>query len=274
MAVGGWGAPTDLFNFAIYYLFVPAIFVFSAGTTYRIVRMLLAAKFAPVQKGKTEFPEAIKGLIMAFLRPIIFNMKTRPDDFITGMVFLHVVGVIPILFLMGEHIAFWVYYFPAYRALWPFNVPLSMTSATLAVTAPLTPTSDMMFTFINTIWGPLAVVLNGDLMAILIMIALGYKCALRLSEIVFKHSPTPKRIGDFVAYALLFAIVFFGYAAARHWPSNDVTVYRNVLGMHVLLAELLFMYIPFSKYWHFVFGYWYGKLHEWYDLDLKRGEAI
>jgi hypothetical protein len=34
------------------------------------------------------------------------------------------------------------------------------------------------------------------------------------------------------------------------------------------------MYIPFSKYWHFVFGYWYGKIHEWYDLDLKRGEVL
>jgi hypothetical protein len=274
MTVGGWGSPTDLFNFAIYYLLVPSIFVFSAGATYRIVRMIVSTRFAPVQKGHTDFGEAIKGLIMTFLRPIIFTIKTRPDDFIAGMLFLHIVGVLPILFLMGEHIAFWVYYFPAYRYLWPLNVPLSITSAVLTVTAPVTPSSSMMFTFVNTIWGPLTVILNGDLMAILVLIAIGYKCAVRLTEIVLKHNHAPKRIGDFIAYALLFLVIFFGYAAARHWPSDNVVVYRNVLGLHVLFAELLFMYIPFSKYWHFVFGYWYGKIHEWYDLDLKRGEVL
>ncbi|ABU82544.1 hypothetical protein [Ignicoccus hospitalis] len=274
MTVGGWGSPSDLFNFAVYYLLIPSVFVFSAGFTYRIVKMILNARIGPAQKGHNSFPELVKGLIMTFIRPILFSAKTRPDDFVTGLVFLHIIGVIPLLFLMGEHIAFWVYYVPGYINLWPFNVPLSMTTAVLTVTSPITPSSNMAFAFVNTIWGPLTVVLNGDLMALLVLIAIGYKCALRLTEIVLKHNHTPARIGDFVAYALLFLIVFFGYAAARHWPSSDVVTYRNVLGLHVLFAELLLMYIPFSKYWHFVFGYWYGKLHEWYDLDVKRGEAI
>jgi hypothetical protein len=274
MNVGGWGSPSDIFNFAIYYLFVPALFVFSAGATYRIVRMLVNARFPPAQRRPFSFEEAIKGIIMVFLRPIIFVAKTRPDDLIAGLLLLHLVGVIPILFLLAEHMAFWAYYFPAYKLLWPLNVPLSITSSVLTVTSKVLPTTTMSYTFVNTIWGPLTIILNGDLMAILILIAIGYKCALRLTETLTKHSHVPFRLGDYVAYALLFLIIFFGYAAARHWPSSNVAVYRNVLGLHVLFAELLFMYLPFSKYWHFVFAYWYGKLHEWYDTDLKRGEAI
>ncbi len=272
MNVGGWGSPNDIFNFAVYYLLVPSIFIFSAGATYRIVKLIVNAKLPKAQKGHNGWGEMLKGLIMTFLRPIIFSAKAKPDDFIAGILLLHLVGVIPVLFLLGQHISWWSYYFPAYKALWIFSVPESITTSVLTVTSNVVPTSEMSFAFVNTIWGPLVVILNGDLMSLFILIAIGYKCAVRLTETLMKHSHSPARYGDYIAYLLLFLIVFFGYAAARHWPSGDVAVYRNVLGLHVLFAELLFMYIPFSKYWHFVFGYWYGKLHEWYDNDIKRGE--
>ena len=273
MNVGGWGSPNDIFNFAVYYLLVPSLFIFSAGATYRIVKLIINAKIPKAQKGENGWGEMIKGLIMTFLRPIIFSAVAKPDDFIAGILLLHMVGVIPVLFLLSQHITWWSYYLPAYKALWIFNVPESITTSVLTVTSSVVPASQMSYTFVNTIWGPLVVILNGDLLSILVLIAIGYKCAVRLTEILMKHSHTPKRYGDFIAYLLLFLIVFFGYAAARHWPSPNVAVYRNVLGLHVLFAELLFMYIPFSKYWHFVFGYWYGKLHEWYDNDIKRGEV-
>ena len=272
MNVGGWSSPWNLFGFAVYYLLVPSVFIFSAGAAYRIVRMLVRAKIPPAQRRRFSFGEAVKGLVMTFLRPIIFSITHKPDDFIAGLVLLHILGVIPVLFLLSEHIAWWTYYFPPYKALWIFSVPLSITSSVLTVTAPVIPSSTMSSTFVNTIWGPLVVLLNGDLLAIFVLVAIGYKCAARLVEILAKGNQAPYRLGDFVAYALLFAIILSGYMAARHYPSSDV--YMDVLGLHVLFAELLLIYLPFSKYWHFVFGYWYGKIHEWYDVDIKRGEAL
>ncbi|MFZ8855186.1 MAG: hypothetical protein ACO2OQ_03365, partial [Thermofilaceae archaeon] len=59
--------------------------------------------------------------------------------------------------------------------------------------------------------------------------------------------------------------------ATHHLPSGDIVTYRLVLGTHILLAEVLVAVLPFTKFWHFVFGYWYGKLHEWYDLKYRRG---
>ncbi|UXD21138.1 hypothetical protein IPA_00500 [Ignicoccus pacificus DSM 13166] len=263
-----------MLGFALYYMLVPSVFVFAAGASYRIVRMLATARFPPAQRRPWSWIEAIKGIIWVFLRPIVFVGKTRTDDLIVGLILLHVVGVIPVLFLLAQHMSWWVYYFPPYKYLWIFAVPLSITSSVLTVTATVVPTTTMSHVFVDTIWGPLTAILNGDLLAIFVMVAIGYKCALRLVELITKHSHTPRRLGDFIAYALLFGIIFSGYVAARHRPSPDVATYMNVLGLHVLLAEILLMYIPFSKYWHFVFGYWYGKLHEWYDTDLKRGEAL
>jgi hypothetical protein len=52
---------------------------------------------------------------------------------------------------------------------------------------------------------------------------------------------------------------------------TDFDTYRLWLGLHVLFAELLLAWLPFSKYWHFVFGYWYGKLHEYWDTRVQRG---
>ena len=274
MNVGGWASPTNLLGFALYYMLVPSVFIFAAGASYRIVRMLALARVPPAQRRPWSWIEVTKGIIMVFLRPIIFVGKTRTDDLVVGLLLLHIVGVIPVLFLLSQHITWWVYYFPPYKYLWIFNVPLSITSSVLTLTATVSPTTTMSSTFVNTIWGPLVAILNGDLLAIFVMVAIGYKCAMRLVEQLMRHSHTPVRLGDYIAYALLFLIIFAGYLAARHGPSSDVVTYMNVLGLHVLLAEILLMYLPFSKFWHFVFGYWYGKLHEWYDTDVKRGEAL
>jgi hypothetical protein len=44
-----------------------------------------------------------------------------------------------------------------------------------------------------------------------------------------------------------------------------------VLGLHIASAVAFVAVWPFTKYFHFLWGFWYGKLHEWYDLALKRG---
>jgi len=267
------GNPSDVYVFAIYYFFIPSLIIFTMGAIYRLTRYwVLWKRGAPAQpKEELRSGHAVRDLVETFIEPVLFTARHNFLAFLAGLIALHIVGVIPVLFLLAEHIVWWRYYLPFYSILWPLSVPLSMTSASLVVTSPVMPATDMMFRFINSLWGPLAFILNGDLAAILILIGIGYKVGEKIMKKLKSRAPVP-RLSDFVDLGLLFAIILTGYAAARHWPSPDVVTYRTMLGLHVLFAELLLMWLPFSKYWHFVFGYWYGKFHEWYDLSIKRGE--
>ncbi|NPA04855.1 MAG: hypothetical protein GXO09_02005 [Crenarchaeota archaeon] len=274
MAVLG-GAPTDLFSFAIYYYFPAAFTVFVFGCAYRFLRMVALwrrpVKAEPRYRGGGA---SFKGLIKTFLDPIIFSAKHKKWDFVFGLIFLHLLGVIPIIFLLAQHMAFFAYLIPPYRILWPFALPLSVTSATLTITSPLKPVTAMRFTFVNNFWGPLSVILNGDVLAILAIVGASFKVGTKIYERCVKKLRNA-RITDILVYALLLEILFTGYLAARHFPTTaagtNVAVYDTLLGLHVLGASTLLALLPFTKYWHFIFGYWYGKLHEWWDLRVQKG---
>ena len=268
------GAATDIYSFAVYRFFWIALAIFVFGSVYRIVKLVLrwrrVVKAEPRRRGAGAL---IVGLIRTFLDPIIFSIKTKPYDFLAGMVALHLLGVIPLIFLLAHHVVFFAYWFPVYGvvAKWGLWIPLSITTSTLEITSPIYPPSTH---FTNTIWGPLVVILNGDLLAILAIIGVAFKIGVKIIEQA--HRLQHVRWSDYFSLGLLLFILITGYAAARHHPpidgtTVDVTMYRTLLGLHILGAEILLAITPFSKYWHFVFGYWYGKFHEWYDVRVQKG---
>lgn len=260
----------DLLDLTIYVLppYVIALFLFGIG--YRLTKFILLWKRKPAPEPRRRGAgHAIISLIKTFLDPIIQGAKNKPHDFITGLIMLHIIGVIPLIFLLNHHMAVFSYWFPPYAILAPFAIPLSITSSGLTLFAKVAPATEMSWDFVNTIWGPLTIILNGDVLAIMVLLGASYKIGDKIVRLL--HGIKHVRIGDFVALILVIAIVSFGFLAAHHLPSPDITTYRTVLGIHILLAETLVVILPFTKFWHFVFGFWFGKLHEWYDLKYKRG---
>ena len=266
------GSPNDIYSFAVYYAFWPAFAVFVGGAVYRIGKMLYywrrTVKAEPRRRG---LGAAVVGLIKTFLEPIIFSARRKPHDFIAGLVSLHLLGVIPLIFLLSHHVAMFSYWIPGYSKIaeWGLWIPLSSTTSVLELTSPIYPASTH---FTETIWGPLVAILNGDLLAILAMLAVGFKIGMKIIEQAegLQHV----RWSDYFSLSLLLFILATGYMAARHHigaVTVDIATYRTLLGLHILGAELLLALLPFSKFWHFVFGYWYGKLHEWYDVRLQKG---
>ncbi len=264
------GVEMGLYEFAVYDMFVPTIILFIFGIIYRLSRYIfLYKRTAQPLWRRTSLPHKVYILIDAFIHAIVAAIKRSKVTFVSGIFLLHFFGVIPILFLLSHHIAWWSYYFPPYGILSVLAIPTSSTSSFLTVTAPLTPVSGMSYKFVNTVWGPLTVVLNGDVLAILAIIGTTFKLLEKIPE-KFREKLARIRLGDFIALLLLLLILVSGYMATHHLPYDEVETYKFVLGLHILSAEILVIILPFTKFFHFVFGFWYGKLHEAYDL-WRRG---
>ena len=259
----------DIFELAIYILPPYVVALFAFGVAYRVSRYIFMFRRVPVRRRQRPASKLLVGLVKTFLDPLIIAARMRKSDFIGGLMLLHILGVIPLIFLLGQHVAMFSYWFPPYSVLRPFSIPSSATSPALTLTAPLKPASEMSWTFVESVWGPLTVILNGDLLAVLAMLGVSYKIGDKLWRASRRVGHV--RLGDFAALLLLLAILVTGFLATHHLPSGDIVTYRLVLGTHILLAEVLVAVLPFTKFWHFVFGYWYGKLHEWYDLKYRRG---
>ena len=118
-------------------LFLPTVVIFLFGLAYKILRFIFHAKFIvpkPEYRWREEFEKHgllafiiyfIKELIMVFLRPIIWLIRRGPHELIAGLGLLHLVGVIPILLLLSQHITIWLVYVPnairfAISGLWYF----------------------------------------------------------------------------------------------------------------------------------------------------------
>ncbi len=258
------GLGPDLYVFAKETMFQVALVVFVFGVVYRLFRFLVFwRKVVKAEARSRGAGKRIAGFFKTFLDPIIEAFKNQPLEGLVGLLALHLIGLIPLIFLMDQHIESFNEILPkigglSYGVLAPLSVPLGLTEAVTAVQQGLTITSS---------WGPLIIVLNGDVLATLALIAIGYKIGVKLME--RGRGIQHIRIGDFLALILLAGIILFGFIAAHHlWSGSG---YWTALGIHILLAEILLMALPFTKFWHFVFGYWYGKLHEWYDLRVTKG---
>lgn len=259
-----------IYEFAVYDMMIPTIFLFTLGILYRLSRYLFLYRRTPQPRWrKTSISHKIYALVETFVFPIWASIKRTKITFITGIFLLHLLGVIPLLFLLSHHIAWWSYYFPPYSVLWPLAIPTSATSSALTVTSPVSPTTGMSWEFVNTIWGPFTLILNGDVLAILAIVGASFKLLEKFPK-VFRERLSRVRVGDFTALILLLVILVSGYMATHHLPSPDIETYKSVLGIHILFSEILVIILPFTKFFHFVFGYWYGKLHEAYDM-WRRG---
>ncbi len=259
----------DLYEFAVYRMFAPTLSIFILGLVYRLSRYaFLYRRTAQPAWRRRSLLHRIRILVDAFVHAIVASIRRSKVTFVTGIFLLHLLGVIPLLFLLSHHVVWWSYYFPPYAILRPLAIPTSATSSALTVTAPFAPITEMSSSFVNTVWGPLTVVLNGDVLALLAIIGTSFKLLEKVPEKVLEGL-SRIRLGDFAALILLLGILISGYLATHHLPEG-MEWYRLMLGTHVLLAEVLVMLLPFTKFFHFVFGFWYGKLHEAYDL-WRRG---
>ena len=258
----------EIYYFAVYVFFPIALYIAVAGASYRIFRFVfLYSKGVYVRRpgGKVG-----AGLPETFGHAAQWSSKTMKREIAGGLVALHLALILVVL-LLAQHIVYIEQYIPFFSVLWPLAIPLSPTTGTLTVTAPFTPTQvGMSDVFVNTIWGPLTVILNGEVLTIIGMLGVGYKIGEKIYLAVVERAKFA-RIGDLWIYGVLVFVIVTGLLAAFHLPSEDVATYRDVLGLHILSGELLLMTFPFTKYFHAVWGFWYGKLHEWYDLYIKRG---
>ncbi len=265
----------DIFVFALNYMFPVALIIFIIGSTYKLARFAILRSptktRAPPRKKSVK--SLVKGLVMTFLEPIILSIKKNPLDFIFGLVLLHMLGTIPMLFLLGQHVAFFQHYFKLYGILWPLALPLSPTTSSVLTFSTTIPTKTIV-EFTN-VWGPLNIILNGDVLSICVIVAIGFKIADKLME--KKAGVQSIRPWDWLSLFLLLGIVVTGFLAAHHYPSADETTaqttitYRDIMGLHVLLADILLLSIPFTNMWHITFSYFYGKLHEFWDMRIRKG---
>ena len=73
---------------------------------------------------------------------------------------------------------------------------------------------------------------------------------------------------DYAAWALTFLPVLTGYLATKHL----LLPYTTMLALHILCAELLLIFLPFTKLIH-TFTLWSSR---WYngDTNAKKGVAV
>lgn len=253
----------ELLELSLFVLFPAALVVFLAGAAYRVMRYVFLYSPGIYVKRRRAAGHKVKRLVETFVHPVVFNAKTKPLEFINGFLLMHILGLILLTFLLAQHIVYLEVIIPFYGVLWPLAIPLSPITGTLTVTSPVGGVK-----FVESIWGPLTVVLNGDMLTILALVGISYKSVHKAIEKArgAKHV----RIGDVLVWPLLFAIVVTGWLAAHH-VLDSVVDYRLILGLHIASAALFVAVWPFTKFFHFLWGYWYGKLHEWYDVVVKRG---
>ncbi len=262
--------PEDPVGLALNFVIPLSVIFFTAGATYRILK-LVAAYFNKrwiAARGWEGISTLILGFINVYIYPPLFALLRERKGFIVGLGLVHLIGLIPLIFLLAQHVALFSYLIPYYSILWPLAIPLSTATAT----TPLTGLPVKVPSHYGSIWGPLTVVLNGDVLTLLVLVALGFKLAEKAVEYIkYGH-----RLSDIIVYIHLILIVLTGALAAHHSTllGEGVFGYRLTLGLHMTLAGLFLALIPFTKYWHFVFGMYFGKLVEWVDRTWMRGAAL
>jgi len=265
----------DLLSIAVYYAFPFALGVFAAGFIYRITRLFMMRGPPRVMapRRKRSIKQLVVGFVRTFLDPIIVSFKKNKLDFIFGLVALHILGTIPLLFLLAQHMAFFEYYFKPYGILKPLAISLSPTTSAIGAVKLAYPVKTTIH--VKNIWGPLNVLLNGDVASLMVLVGVGYKLGDKLAERA--RGTRCIRPWDWLSLIILAGVVLTGFAAAHHVfgseavPTSSLFSYRGMLGLHVFLASTLLALIPFTNYWHIAFAYFYGKLREFWDLRYRKG---
>jgi len=248
-------------------LFVPTMFFFFLGASYRITRYLVTYHKPFIPYPSSELRQVsgghrIAALINTFANSSRVGIRRKPVTTAVGLL-MHLALVL-IIFLLAQHMVFWAYYIPPYSALFPLAIPESSEDGLLALTAPNHASTTL---FVNDVWGPLTAILNGQFLTFLLIVFLGVHLGHKFLVAAERLS---LRAGDWWFFVLLYIDVLLGFFATAHIP-NNVYWYDNLLGAHILVAEVIIATLPFTRGFH-MFEFYFGKLREWYFMVYRRGE--
>ncbi|WP_150111452.1 hypothetical protein [Candidatus Acidianus copahuensis] len=255
-------------------LFIPTIFFFFFGSAYRVGRYLMTYKkpfvavpiaSQEVVRGKISSIERVKSLVDTFSNSSKVGLKRKPVTTTAGLL-MHL-GLVVMIFLLAQHMVFWAYYLPPYRVLFPLAIPESSTDGLLSLTMSTFPRTPTPYPFVHDIWGPLTVILNGQYISFLLLVLLGIYLGHKFHAFADGLS---LRAGDWWFFLLLYVDIVLGLLATSHIP-NNVVWYDNLLGGHILLAEIIIATLPFTRGFH-MFEFYLGKIREWYFMLYRRGE--
>lgn len=251
-------------------LFIPTVFFFFLGATYRIGRYLITYQkpFIPYPtssvRGKISSSEKVKELFTAVSNSSITGTKRKPVTTVAGLL-MHIALVL-MIFLLAQHMIFWAYYIPPYSVLFPLAIPISSTDGVLAATYWTSPLTSTPYPFVHDVWGPLTIILNGQYLTYILIILLSIYLAHKFYALA---EGLTIRAGDWWFFLLIFIDVILGFLAVSHIP-DSVVWYDNILGAHILVAEIIIATLPFTRGFH-MFEFWFGKLREWFYMVYRRG---
>ncbi|RLE50842.1 MAG: hypothetical protein DRJ33_06990 [Candidatus Methanomethylicota archaeon] len=246
----------SVFTIAMYYLAPAALMLLIGGFAYKIARVITLPMARPqIPKGRKlffRFIDFVVGFIKAILLPLYINAVKGPISFIGSFLLFHLC-TIALLLLFGPHmIAALSTTFPwLLNFLSSLKIPLPHVVTQAALT-------DL------TLWGPLDMLLNADMLAVLgftgLCMIIGYK-------IYYLATKTVKcNLGDYIALALVFLAFITGYGAA-----HKLMLYEEALAWHIVFTSLIILYIPFSKFSHPIYDYWVGKIVKGIKMSRKEG---
>ncbi|QXJ35524.1 hypothetical protein [Saccharolobus shibatae] len=251
-------------------LFIPTIFLFFFGVSYRIFRYLATYSrqeivYATTIRRSQSSLEKTKLLIDTFANSSKVGVKRKPVTTVVGLL-MHL-ALIVIIFLLAQHMIFWAYYIPPYKVLFPLAIPISSADGLLAFTygtSPFTPTPNP---FVNDLWGSLTIILNGQYITYLLVILLGIYLGHKFHALA---EGLTLRSGDWWFFLLLYIDIILGFLAASHIP-DTITLYDDLLGAHILVAEIIIATLPYTRGFH-MFEFYLGKIREWYFMTYRRNE--
>ena len=225
-------------DLAINVIFPLSLVIFIFGFFYNVIQYFIIPG-APRAYSPPRKISVIKKLLMPvikWLSTFKFIIKKNPLHGFTAIFMFHL-PLLAVMLLFPPHQAVIFSILPFLRViLEPFAIPQQPT--------------ETFFTN-RTIWGPLEVIVNADVLALITIFSIMIIMGLR----IVKHATGEfaSTVGDYFALIITLLILVFGYLATH---AHGTPYYETYLAAHIISASFLIAYVPFSKFFHFVWSYW------------------
>ncbi len=228
-----------MLDIVLHIIFPASLLFFIAGTVYKILKVA----FAPPMR-MSHMPAKKISITHRLLLPFKKWIGAAKEAFRIDAIhafgsFLSHIPLLIVIFLFAAHQTVIFDLLPFLEPiLKPFVIVQQWNEAFITDT---------------TIWGPLDVILNADLMAILASIGF----IILLFNRIIKHLLKEFRsdLGDYIAIIFTLFILISGYLATH---IHGTPYYDTMLSLHILSVAILLVYMPFSKFFHFIFYYWFN----------------
>lgn len=230
-----------LLDLVLQQIFPISLVLFVFGTVYRIIKIFTVpwSKGSNMPSKKISIFKRILIPVKKWIGVLLETLRTDPIHAIGA--FLFHLPLFAILFLFAPHqsVIFGLFPFVA-PILKPFAMMQQLTEALITD---------------GTFWGPLDIIVNGDVMAILTTIGV----IILLTNRTVKHAlkKLVSDAGDYIALFFMLLILVSGYFATH---SQGAVWYETMLVIHILSVAILIIYTPFSKFFHYIFFYWFNML--------------